>query len=150
VVNPNSERRVLIVGADGSPDSSAAVAWAATEAQTTGAEIVAVHAVGLIEHQPGDPSAEHLRPDLAAWTSALDHLADARARRCREPGEPTDVLRRVATRVHADLIVVGTRGAGAHGATTIGSTSLGLAERSPCPVVIVPAPAPAAAPMGAR
>jgi nucleotide-binding universal stress UspA family protein len=38
----------------------------------------------------------------------------------------------------AALLVVGSRGAGGHAGTLLGSTSLELAEHSPVPVTIVP------------
>jgi nucleotide-binding universal stress UspA family protein len=38
------------------------------------------------------------------------------------------------------VLVVGSRGAGGHAGTLLGSTSLELAEHSPVPVTIVPSP----------
>jgi nucleotide-binding universal stress UspA family protein len=46
------------------------------------------------------------------------------------------VLLRLATDEPADLVVVGTRGEGARTGALLGSTSLALAERCPCPLVI--------------
>ena len=46
----------------------------------------------------------------------------------RKPSHPTRTI----------LLVVGSRGSGAHAGTLLGSTSLELAEHAPIPVTIVP------------
>jgi nucleotide-binding universal stress UspA family protein len=128
----------ILVAVDGSPDSEVAVRWAGALAQRTGAAIVAVHAVGMLEHERGDPNGAHLRSRLDAWTEALGGLPADRVTRRLEPGDPAGVLRRIAAETDADMIVVGTRGAGARHGTHLGSTSLALAEDCPCPLVVVP------------
>ena len=87
-----------------------------------------MHAVGLLEHEPGDPGGSHLRPQLDVWTAALDRLEASQVERRLVAGEPVDALWAAAADCAADLVVVGTRGAGAHGAMRLGSTSLRLAE----------------------
>ena len=47
-------------------------------------------------------------------------------------------MRAAGPPVHADLVVVGSRGKSVHAGLLLGSTSLQLAERSTIPVVIVP------------
>jgi nucleotide-binding universal stress UspA family protein len=55
-------------------------------------------------------------------------------------GDPFSVLLRTAQPPQeAGLLVVGSRGAGAHAGMMLGSTSLKLAERAHVPVTIVPA-----------
>ena len=51
-------------------------------------------------------------------------------------GDPADVL--VATAGRLDLLVMGSRHKGSHRPVALGSVSRQVAERSPCPVVIVP------------
>jgi nucleotide-binding universal stress UspA family protein len=58
------------------------------------------------------------------------------------PGRPVEALVEAAT--GAEALVVGHRGVGAIGSMMIGSTSLGCVLHAPCPVTVVPAPAPAA------
>jgi len=54
-------------------------------------------------------------------------------------GDPCGALLRMAEPPEtAILLVVGSRGAGAHAGSLLGSTSLELAEHSPVPVTIVP------------
>ena len=128
----------IVVGVDGSPNSRHAVEWAVAHAADRDARVVAVHAVGLLEHERGDPGAAHLAPQLDEWTQALDELGADRVERRLVAGEPVAVLLEVSDDCGADLVVVGTRGAGARGVGVLGSTSLQLAERCRCPLVIVP------------
>lgn len=128
----------IVVGVDGSGDARRAVEWAAELADQLDLCVVAVHAVGLLEHQRGDPAATHLRPQLDAWTVALDRLPAGRVERRLAVGEPVDVLWAAVADHAADLVVVGTRSGGTHGVMRLGSTSLRLAEGCGCPVVIVP------------
>jgi len=131
--------KMIVVGVDGSPDSRRAIEWAARLAADVDARVVAVHAVGLLEHEPGDPAGTHLRPALDEWTAALDALPSDRVERRLVAGDPAGAVREVVSDCSADLVVVGSRGAGAHGATRLGSTSLRLAEECGCPLVIIPA-----------
>jgi nucleotide-binding universal stress UspA family protein len=128
---------VIVVGVDASEDAAAALGWAVTAAGAFDERVIAVHAVGLLEHERGDPEARHLLPDMAGWTEALDALPRGRVSRRLEQGDPVSALLRVAEDQRADL-VVGTRGAGANGGAPLGSTSLALAENCPCPLVVVP------------
>jgi nucleotide-binding universal stress UspA family protein len=106
----------FVVGLDGSPHGDAAAAWAKAAASRAGdIEVVAVHARGLLEHGAAMPEGVLI-----------------------EDGDPVSVLLRVATERSADLIVVGRRGAGGDPALLLGSTSHQLAERAPCPLVIIP------------
>jgi nucleotide-binding universal stress UspA family protein len=133
-----SSSTTIVVGVDGSPDSLRAVEWAAELAALGDARVVAVHAMGLLEYERADPSGEHLRPELEAWTAALRGLGVDRVERRLVPGEPVGALLKAVDESDADLIVVGTRGAGARIRDVLGSTSLQLAERCKRPLVIVP------------
>lgn len=129
---------VIVVGVDGSQEAHAAVAFAAELAAQLGARVVAVHAVGLLEHLRGDPAGTHLLPLVAEWSHALDVLPGDRVRRRAVNGDPVGALRRAVAEEGAGLLVVGSRGAGSRPPTTLGSTSHQLAWQCPCPVVIVP------------
>ncbi len=130
--------KTLLVGVDGSEDARVAVGWAADAADAFGGRVIAVHAVGLLEHERGDPTEVHLLPRMAAWTAGLGALPAGRVDLRLEQGDPVSVLLRVAEQERPDLVVVGTRGEGERTGALLGSTSLALAERCPCPVVIVP------------
>ena len=140
------ELRRLIVGVDGSPNSLAAVEWAAGLARLVGAEVTAVHALGLLERLDADPPVpvEGHRDEIgqrfdAVWTAPLADLP-VPARREMRYGRPADVLLAVAEEHGVDLVVVGTRGLGGAG-LYLGSTSAEVTRRCRRPVVVVPFPA---------
>ena len=127
----------IAVGYDGSLDSDVAVRWAAQLAVWVGAQLVVVHALGLLEG--ADMSAD--RPDgaVAMEIASSVGLEPGRTRWLVLDGDPCSVLLRVAAPPSsADLLVVGTRGAGKHSGTILGSTSLELAEAAATPLAIVP------------
>jgi nucleotide-binding universal stress UspA family protein len=134
----------IVVGVDGSTNSLAAVEWAAGMAQITGAEVVAVHAYGLLEHlqSPEEVSAQSHRDEIrrrfeADWCAPLDRIG-VKSRRQLRDGSPVVVLLASAEDENADLIVVGSRGLGGYPELLLGSTSTQVAQSSKRPVTIVP------------
>jgi nucleotide-binding universal stress UspA family protein len=138
------ERIRIVVGVDGSPAAHAAVCWAAGLGEAFGAEVVAVHAVGLLEevHDPNDVTGSW-RADVldlveSTWCAGLAQ-AGCDYRVVVRDGPPVDVLLAVAEDEHADLLVVGSRGVGAtNPALALGSTSLRVLQRALAPVLVVP------------
>jgi nucleotide-binding universal stress UspA family protein len=128
--------RTIAVAVDGSPNARDALDWAITLGTALSADVIAVHARGLLEHLgvPAEEVEAHFR---GQWTAPLDALGP-RGRRRIEDGDPVTVLRHVANEESVDLIVVGTRGLGNHPGSVLGSTSHQMAEDSRCPVLIVP------------
>ena len=123
----------IVVGVDTSAESIAALHWAADLAARTGAQLLAVHAEGMLEegsYVPHVDVAELVAQELSGKASpaALTSLV--------EPGAPCETLMRVARRIGAHHIVVGHRGAGDTG-SDIGSTALLLVSRSTVPVTVV-------------
>ena len=133
----------IVVGVDGSDTAQEALRWALGLGETLGAEVVAVHAVGLVEELHDCGVAED------SWRAGLRDLVErtwcaplARAR-CGHrvelrDGHPVDVLLGVADDEHAALIVVGSRGVGANPALALGSTSLRVLQGARVPVLVVP------------
>ena len=136
----------ILVGVDGSENSAEAVRFTAGLAAALGAEVVAVHALGLLDQlEPGGPKVptQPHRDEIAervggAWTRPL---ADAGVthRAVLHDGNPVDVVLHAADEVSADLVVLGSRGIGGSPAMLLGSTSTQVAQRCTCPVTIVPA-----------
>ena len=129
---------VVVVGYDGSADAGSAVTWAARTARSLGAPLCIVHAVGLLEHsgvggrRPVDGAAA---VDLARAAGLDESAVEWR----QVDGDPCSALLRVTEGPEpVALLVVGSRGSGAHAGTLLGSTSLELAEHAPVPVTIVP------------
>jgi nucleotide-binding universal stress UspA family protein len=140
----------IVVGVDGSPGAQAALAWAVRLGEALGAEVVAVHALGLLEtaHPLGQPA--------DAWRAGLldlmdyrwcARLVDARLAHRIEvvDGPAVDVLLEAAEREHAALVVVGARGVGSRPELALGSTSLRLLQGARVPTLVVPDTAPSEA-----
>jgi nucleotide-binding universal stress UspA family protein len=134
----------IVVGVDGSDNSLVAVEWTAGLARLLDAEVVAVHALGLLEPLgSGDPvptfprRAEISHLFETTWCAALA-AADVGTRRLLRDGPAVSVLLAVADEVDADLIVVGSRGLGGYPELLLGSTSTQVAQNAHRPVTIVP------------
>lgn len=135
-----SRFRTIVVGFDGSPDSQAALRWAAQMSGAVGARLRIVHAVGLLEHAGllHEHATVHRETALRVAEDAGAPAADVEW--TVVDGDPCSaLLRSIAAPDPADLLVVGSRGSAAHGGTLLGSTSLEVAEHSNVPVTIVPA-----------
>lgn len=140
--------RTIIVGVDGSANSIDAVRWTAGLAAALDADVVAVHALGLLDQLEPDgpqvPTQPH-RDEIAAKARGewIAPLADAGvSHRCvLHDGNPVDVVLHAIEEVEADLVVLGSRGIGGAPALLLGSTSSQVAQRAPCPVTIVPSAA---------
>jgi nucleotide-binding universal stress UspA family protein len=136
---------VIVVGVDGSPNSQVAVEWAVKQARQTGAEVVAVHALGLLEKMDPDSAAVPAQPHLheiqemfeTVWCAPLA-AAGITYRAELRYGSSVPVLLEIAEAADADLIVVGSRGLGATPELLLGSTSTQVAQHSRWPVTIVP------------
>lgn len=136
--------RCIVVGTDGSANAALALRWAIDVALATDAEVVAVHSMGLLLHPgPGEtvPSYGH-RDEVSRqfeelWCAPLRN-AGVRHRTIFLEGNPVAGLLKTAEDVHADLIVVGSRGHGGFPELRLGSTSHQLLEYSGCPVTVVP------------
>jgi nucleotide-binding universal stress UspA family protein len=126
----------ILVAVDGSANSLAAVGWAASLAGTAGAEVVAVHALGLLEHVDRDEVRQRLESE---WCAPLEQ-AGVGYHCLLQDGPPVDVVLSVAEAEHVDLIVLGCRGLGGYPEQLLGSTSTQVAQRSSRPVTIVPCP----------
>lgn len=133
----------ILVGVDGSEGAHAAVTWAAVLARATGAEVVAVHAVGMLERLGGAtvPSRSHLDEVRALlegpWCAPLAD-AGVRWRAVLRDGNAVQVALAAAAEEGADLIVVGSRRLGGSSPLLLGSTSTQIAQEARCPVTVVP------------
>jgi nucleotide-binding universal stress UspA family protein len=125
---------VVLVGVDGSDDSRRALQWAAHLAAGLGAEVLAVHATGLLDHLHSQEVLDRFERE---WCAPLDEL-EVRSRRTLVDGPPSLALLRVCEEEPVGLIVVGSRGVG--GVAELGSTSARLVHDAPVPVTVVPPP----------
>ncbi|MCU4182861.1 universal stress protein [Acidiferrimicrobium sp. IK] len=130
----------LVVGVDGSPSSEDALGWACHEAVRRPAEVLAVFvAPAYVDLDPdtlgpavtGEGN-RALAEARAATTTAVVH----RLVRC---GPAAPVLRMLAVRRGAAMLVVGRGGASGLGRLVVGSVSDALAQDPPQPLAVVPA-----------
>ncbi|MCX4718226.1 universal stress protein [Streptomyces virginiae] len=142
----------IVVGADGSPASGPALRFALQEAQLRGTGLRAVCAYDFTTRYSGlewfaasgfhDLDTQLRDSTLEAVTKAVEEArgqvggepveVDIRV----EPGRPSQVL--LDASADACLLVVGSRGSGAWGRLTLGSTSTEVVHNAHLPVVVVP------------
>ncbi|HEY9263786.1 MAG TPA: universal stress protein [Mycobacterium sp.] len=139
----------IVVGVDGSPQSKAAVDWAAHEAALRGTRLTLVHALT-------DPSAAawlDVPLPMDYWTeqsAAAKELLEDAARTAREalPADRTVAIEQesvsgsalavlVDSSAGAEMVVVGCRGLGGFQRVLLGSVSSGLVHHAHCPVAVI-------------
>ncbi|MDX6221931.1 MAG: hypothetical protein QOD91_985 [Frankiales bacterium] len=136
----------IVVGVDGSPGSREALRWAHDEAEVRAGSVIAVTAWAPSPMTVGaglPPRIPDLTPDLAAR-----EVLESTVEEVYGPGGPTAVEQRVEygspakvlidLSENADLVVIGGRGRGSFAGLALGSVSQQVAQRSLCPVVIIP------------
>ncbi len=139
----------IIVGIDGSGHSRRALEWAVREAaiRRVPLTVVTVHEIAVGSWGSGrvDPE-DHAAAERARRTAqlevekALDELGEPGPERVTVrsvSGAPARAL--LAAARDADMIVVGSRGAGGFARLAMGSVSSQVSHHAHCPVVIVPA-----------
>lgn len=138
-------RSGVVVGIDGSAESTQAVAYAAAEADREGDELTVVYAIrmpdpltdaGLAPASLSDMISEEERVVLSEAVAGLEEdYPDLKVRRVLETGlDPVDALVQAAGR--ARMLVVGSRGRGGFKRLLLGSTAHGVLKHLPCPTII--------------
>jgi nucleotide-binding universal stress UspA family protein len=141
--------RDIVVGTDGSPTAGAAVAYAIDLAVALQGRLhlVAVHRPRTAVLAPEAIGAEALMAEAdAAARRQLDDALDREAKAAKgrgvvvemhtPVGDPADILIDIATRVDAELLVVGSRGMkGAR--RLLGSVPNNITHHAPCHVLVV-------------
>jgi nucleotide-binding universal stress UspA family protein len=138
------ERSGVVVGYDGSPESTEAVVLALREAQQRRTELHLVTAY-VSDWSGGEPEPPHWLDRLREHTEALQGEAVAEAahghpvtvpvRRTAVTGHPGEAL--VEHSRDAQLLVVGSRGRGPVTRALLGSVSSYCLHHAGCPVLVV-------------
>lgn len=145
-MSPHEMQRGIAVGVDDSPSSTAAVVWAARDAELRNVPLHLVHGVAPL-------------PAADGWTefpsAEFSKFQEEQARHLLEQAhkvavEATGALRVTSEVLHgpvvpglvelssnADLVVVGCRGEGAVANAVLGSVSSGLVHHAHCPVAVI-------------
>ena len=141
----------IVVGLDGPANSATALRWAIDSALLAGSDICVVHALEPLMpttspdiprevlSEAGTALHERAREDLEEWIHPLRDAGTPYRRRVTD-GSAADAILRVADDERARMIVVGRRGLGTFARLLLGSVGHRLAQQSPIPVVVVPAP----------
>jgi len=134
----------VVAGYDGSPESVAAVRWAAGSARRLGLPLEVVHVWGLTGQLDTPP----LRKASAYVREGAQEVADEGAQVARTAAPEVDVTavlddgppaRALVERAaDAFLVVVGRQGSARLSGVLMGSVALGTVQHAPCPVVVVP------------
>jgi nucleotide-binding universal stress UspA family protein len=138
-------RTGVVVGVDGSAESTQAVAFAAAEADRNGDELTVVYAVnvpnpvidaGLTPAALADLIVDEERIVLSETVAGLkeDYPDLTVHQRLVSDRGPVDAL--VDAAAGARLLVVGSRGRGAFKRLLLGSTAHGVLKHLPCPTII--------------
>lgn len=135
----------VVVGYDTSPESAAAVRWAATQAAARGWALEVVHVWGFAGRDGGGAGETWLGRQVQAQVLEVAAEGAALAREAvPEVGVRALVLHGPPARVLAErgdgvrMVVMGRRGAGGGRASLLGSVATGVLHRARCPVAVVP------------
>ena len=130
----------IVVGIDGSENSTRALTWAIEEAKLRGARVRAVLTWSYMGQSDGVLGVGTTEPDARqALQAIIDSCAgdDAGIVDAVTVNDlPVDGLLEEART--ASMVVVGSRGRGGIKGLLLGSTSRAVVERSPVPVVVIP------------
>ncbi|MEU5266883.1 universal stress protein [Amycolatopsis sp. NPDC021455] len=137
----------IVVGVDGSDAGTAALLWAAAQAETSGAEldVVTVWTYDAmlddtsVNRSIGEARRMHVH-ELEELVTAVTKGFTGVTARCSAPdGDPADIL--VDWAADAAMLVVGSHGKGKLREVLTGSVSGACLRRATCPVVVIPPPA---------
>jgi len=139
----------VVVGVDGSPNSIAALKWAAHYAQSTNCIVRAVYVwsyptSSIITAPLGSAMAPADLMETASAEALAGFIAEAElppevhvVHVVRE-GSTSKVLLEYSH--DADILVVGARGHGGFAGLLLGSVANAVINHAPCPVAVIPAP----------
>ncbi|WP_223854118.1 universal stress protein [Microbispora bryophytorum] len=145
---PSAPRPEIVVGIDGSPACAKVLDFAFAEAALRGTTLRVVHAYSSLNAGGGlAPLPDDFDDEKAEVRMVREALA---GRRERYPdvkiveevvrGHPVDVLGQASA--NADLLVIGSQGAGEFRGLVFGSVCQAMLQHATCPMVVVRVPAP--------
>lgn len=137
----------IVVGTDGSETATTALGMAADLAAQSGADLHIVSGyqkkAGLRVTGAGSNAEQWMVSSTDQVEGILRDAADLARRRKigvtthHEPGDPAKALVKIATKVEADLVVVGNRGMHGVKRLLLGSVPNDVAHSAPCAVLIL-------------
>ncbi|NLA36235.1 MAG: universal stress protein [Actinobacteria bacterium] len=145
----DTSQPVVVVGVDGSPNSIAAIEWAASYLASSGGGTLkavmswtypaaAVSSMGIGGAvPPADAMHEATVEALAEVLGGIEIPESVTVESHALEGAPSSAL--IESGKDADLIVIGKRGHGGFLGLLMGSVATQVVNHAPCPVVVVPA-----------
>ena len=141
-----NDRKLIVVGVDGSAGSRKALVWAAAEAASHGSDLLVINAwehtllppagsVSVSEHYVPDPSQRTSDDLVQVIKEELGDEPPVPVQPLVKQGRPAKVL--IDESTEADLLVVGTRGHGGFAGLVLGSVSQHVAAYAKCPVAVI-------------
>lgn len=139
----------ILLCSDGSEGAIKAAAVAVDMARLHGAELTLIHVCTIPSTTAAFPGApefayplldryvEDLHMAVVNRTTPVAKEAGVPCHVLLEVGDPISVISRTADRCEFDLIVMGCRGTNSDTRPPLGSVSLGVVQRSHCPVLTV-------------
>jgi nucleotide-binding universal stress UspA family protein len=137
-----SAMKTMLLATDGSESSERALTFAIELAQETGASLEVVS----VRPQWSRTGAQSIALELDSYGTCGQVAESAVARATRAgvtatahvlEGDTVSCIIDTAARMHAELLVIGSRGLGSISGAILGSVSQALVRRSPVPVTIV-------------
>lgn len=140
----------IVVGLDGDKGSEAAAMWAAAQAKSRDAHVIAVHVVprsGLWSLSAFQVDIDKVMVELrelldGTWCGPLRN-AEVEHSTQLVRGDPAQELIRAATRAEASMLVLGSKNHSGLADLVVGGTVHKIINRTTLPVVLVPASPPA-------
>jgi nucleotide-binding universal stress UspA family protein len=139
---PTAGDSVILVGKDGSGNAAAALEWADSIGQLTGAGVVAVYVWQSTSSEVRPRLHQRLRAEARATVEQWIAEGGHRAESVEVEGEPRSKLVELAERMDAKLVVVGRRGTSRLRGLRTGGVSSYLVTHSPTTVAVIPPPRP--------
>lgn len=140
----------ILAAVDFNETSEHALDQALSLAKDTGAKVTVIHVYGLPIYRFADSEYVPTADEAVRVATAAQKGLDALVARHRDRGVPMETVVNAgaveeelcaeATRVGADLIVIGTHGRGAIGRAILGSVAQNLIRTAPVPVLTVRGP----------
>lgn len=129
----------IVLGVDGSPESSAAIHWCARYASALDAHVQAVHIDEGIRLRPATSDERAAREaEVAHWIEPLRAAGVEVTPLALEDLKPADALVGMATRHRNSLIVIGTRGVGGFTGLRLGGVAMKVLHQATTDLVMVP------------
>jgi nucleotide-binding universal stress UspA family protein len=150
-MSKSSTEHGILVGVDGSPESDAALRWAAGEAVLRGVPITLMHVippivvswpVRYLESSYVESQEEYARHVVEqAQKTLLAILGDSGPPVKAQVGRDGIVTELADASADATMVVVGSRGLGPVGGAVLGSVSRSLLHHAHCPIAVIKADA---------